>query len=332
MAEFNLIQTAAELQQAVNILSKKPLLAIDLECENNLHHYGAYVSLLQISDGNDVWIIDALKIKDVTPILNLLTSKEIQKAFHDVNFDLRIIYNQWHCLAANIFDTQLAAIFTGEEKLGLGFLLEKYFNIKTEKKFQRVDWTRRPLSKEQLQYAAQDVANLLQLKKVLDNNLIKQERLSWVIEECQNLETMDWSYNEQTYLDIPGAKSLGAMQRSVLQALFTARKVLAQKADRPPFMVFSNKQLLAFSKQPPDNWATVKGVHPLVAESSNYLKQLVLAAKQKLKLTEKTAKRKLTPRQYQLTKDLLELRTKMGQQLGLKGHLIINKNQTGERS
>ena len=71
MAEFNFIQTAAELRQAVEFLMKKPLLALDLECENNLHHYGAYISLLQISDGQNVWIIDALKIKDVTPILNL---------------------------------------------------------------------------------------------------------------------------------------------------------------------------------------------------------------------------------------------------------------------
>ena len=254
------------------MLRQKQALAIDLECENNLHHYGAYATLAQISDGQNSWIIDLLKIRNIQPLLKLFTDPEIQKVFHDVNFDLRIIQNQWQCSLFNVFDTQLAALFIGEEKLGLGSLLGKYFNIKTEKKFQRMDWTKRPLSKDQLSYAAKDAAHLLQLKAALDDQLIKLERRSWVMEECRHLETLDWSYKEQTYLDISGVKSLEAPQRAVLHVLFEARKELARKVDKPPFMIFSNKQLLAFSKQPPTNWVLVKRVHPIVAESAEYLK------------------------------------------------------------
>src|SRR3989344_6445639 len=212
MTPYTFVQTVLELQQAVELLQQNRTLAIDIECENNLHHYGAYATIIQISDGQAVWIIDVLKIKQVQPLLDLFTNDKIQKVFHDVNFDLRIINNQWHCQLVNIFDTQLAALFLGEEKLGLGSLLEKHFRVKTEKKFQRVDWTKRPLSKEQLSYAAKDVEYLLQLKETLNTALANREHLSWVVEECQHLELLDWSYNEQTYLDIPGAKSLEASE------------------------------------------------------------------------------------------------------------------------
>ncbi|MBS3139839.1 HRDC domain-containing protein [Candidatus Woesearchaeota archaeon] len=330
MTQFAFVQTEPELQQTAEVLRQKQALAIDLECENNLHHYGAYATLAQISDGQNSWIIDLLKIRNIQPLLKLFTDPEIQKVFHDVNFDLRIIQNQWQCSLFNVFDTQLAALFIGEEKLGLGSLLGKYFNIKTEKKFQRMDWTKRPLSKDQLSYAAKDAAHLLQLKAALDDQLIKLERRSWVMEECRHLETLDWSYKEQTYLDISGVKSLEAPQRAVLHVLFEARKELARKVDKPPFMIFSNKQLLAFSKQPPTNWVLVKRVHPIVAESAEYLKQLTATASRKPEYLEKSLKQKLTVQQYQWTKGLLELRTKIGNKLGLKGHLILNNNQVGD--
>ncbi len=308
-------------------LSHKELVAIDLECENNLHHYGAYVTLLQISDGDAIWIVDALNLKGLQPLLGLFTNSAVQKVFHDVNFDLRIISNQWGCRVINVFDTQLAALFLGEEKLGLGSLLEKYFKIKTEKRFQRVDWTKRPLSRDKLVYAARDVAYLLQLKQKLERQLLEKEKLSWLIEECSHLDQQNWIYKEQSYLDLPGVKSLNALQRSIAKALFEARKQLAKKIDKPPFMVFSNQQLLAFAKHPPQNWVMVRKVHPIVAEAAEYLKRLIQEASQKPDIVEKKSKRKLSSHQYQWIRDLLELRTKLGNKVGLKGYLLLNNEQ-----
>jgi len=120
-------------------------IGVDLECENNLHHYGAYISIIQLSDGKKQWIIDCLKIKDISPVLDMFTNKNIQKIFHDVSFDLRIIHHQYKCRPKNIFDTQIAAILLGKTDLGLGSLLHEYFKIKKEQKFQMADWTKRPI-------------------------------------------------------------------------------------------------------------------------------------------------------------------------------------------
>ena len=165
-------------------------IAIDIECENNLHHFGAYISLIQLSSRGKNWVIDALAVKDLSPFLNILENKNIQKVIHDVSFDLRILNQQAKTL--NIYDTQLAALFLGKENLGLKNLLEDYFGIHKQKKFQRVDWTRRPLSKEMLAYAVQDSAYLLQLKDKLDAELSAKGRLSWVEEECALLEKMNY--------------------------------------------------------------------------------------------------------------------------------------------
>jgi ribonuclease D len=327
MTKFKLIESKQALDDLCVKLFEKRSLAIDIECENNLHHYGSYVTLIQISDGKHIWIIDVLKIRDVTPLLKIFSNKNIQKVFHDVNFDLRIIYNQWGCNLSNLFDTQLAANFLDKEKVGLGFLLEEYFNLKTEKKFQRVDWTKRPLSKDKLAYAAGDVSHLLQLKMVLGKDLAKQQKLSWLIEECDNLQTMDWSYKEQTYLDVSGVKSMNDYERSIFHALFDVRKLLAEQVDKPVFMIFSNKQMLAFAKNPPRDWILVKRVHPIVAEQEDLLKKLVDKASKIPEPLEKVTKQRLNSKQYKWTKDLLVLRNKIAKRNGLKGHLIMNNDQ-----
>jgi ribonuclease D len=327
MINFELIETDETLNNLVVKLSNLKSLAVDIECENNLHHYGAYITLMQLSNRQNNWVVDVLKIKNIEPLLTIFRNQEIQKVFHDVSFDLRIIKTQWNCQVVNIFDTQLAASFTGREKVGLASLLEEFFKIKKDKKYQRFNWTRRPLPESMLSYAVKDSAYLLPLQDKLRMELEKLGRFDWVVEECQNLELQDWNYHEQTYLDVSGVKSLTPQQRSIFHALFDQRKEFAELVDKPPFMIYGNKQMLAFSKNPPSDWVLVKGVHPIVVQKADKMHELVSFACVKGEQLPEKKKNRLSSQQFEWSKELLLLRNKIAQQLGIKGHLLLNNDQ-----
>lgn len=326
MVEFSLIESQSKLAELVEYLKTLKMLAIDIECENNLHHYGAYLTLIQLSNGKNNWIIDALSV-DIKPFIKILEDNQIKKVFHDTSFDLRIIQSQYSCRVSNIFDTQIAANFLGKEKVGLTSLLEEYFKVVKERKFQRFDWTRRPLSRSMLTYAANDAAFLLQLKSKLEKELADLNRLDWVEQECENLENVSWLYQEQGYLSISGVKSLPEQARSVFHVLFDERKRMAEEVDKPPFMIFNNKQMLAFARKPPMNWILIRGVHPVVAENASRLLKLVNDASTRIEELPRDNRYRLSTKQHLWTKELLELRAKIAKTLNLKPHLLLNNDQ-----
>lgn len=321
------ITTEKQLQEAIEIWNKENILAIDLECENHLHHYGMYISLIQISTYTTNWVIDVIALQSIKPLLELFENPSIQKVFHDVSFDLRIIHYQFNCHPKNVYDTQLAALFLGKEKVGLGSLLEDYFGISPEKKFQRVDWTRRPLSKEMLEYAIGDTASLLKLKDMLEKELKEKERLQWVQEECKHIENVEFSYNEQNYLDLSGARSLTPQQRSILHTLFEARKRMAQQVDKPVFMVMRNEQLISFSKNPPYSWKSLHGVHLIVRQNDEELKKAVDKARKLEEEFPKKPRKRLTLEQAERIDKLSEQRNAIAQALGVKRHLLMSNEQ-----
>jgi ribonuclease D len=310
------------LSQAASEWNQLKEIAIDIECENNLHHFGAYISLIQLSSRTKNWVIDALLIKDLSPFVKLLENKNIQKVIHDVSFDLRILNKI--SKTVNIYDTQLAALFLGKENLGLKSLLEDYFSIHKQKKFQRVDWTKRPLSKEMLAYAVMDSAYLLQLKDKLNNELKVLGRLSWVEEECSLLEKMDYTYHEQTYLDVTGAKSLLPKKLGRFKILFEERQRLAKLMDKPPFMIMRNSLLLEFAKKSPD-WKHVRGVHPIIREQAKNISELLASAKEEV-IIRNIAKRFSLDQQNKV-KQLTELRMKESEKISIKPYLLLSQDE-----
>ncbi len=331
MVHFEYIETQEQLQRAALEWCEEKELAIDLECENNLHHYGTFISLIQLSSRSKHWVVDVLVLKEIQLLLDVFLKDTILKVFHDISFDFRILFMQFKCVPRYFFDTQVAALFLGEEKLGLGSLLEKYFQIICEKKFQQMDWTRRPLSKPMLEYASGDTAHLLGLKDVLCDILRERGRVSWVEEECRYLEGQDYTLREQEYKDISGFRSMSVQERAILHVLFDERRKLGRVADKPLFMIFSNKQMLAFVKNPPYNvegWKRLHGVHPLVKENAVELFRLVEEARTgggEEYVVER--KEKLAPRLYELMLELGERRNVVAKSLGLRGHLLLSEEQ-----
>ena len=323
MTAFKLIKTQEQLNNLTKELNKEKIIAIDIECENNLHHYGAYISLIQISTKTKHYILDVLSLGSIKPFKEILLNKNIQKVFHDVGFDFRILNHQFNCIPKNTFDTQLAALLLGKEKIGLGNLFEEYFNITKEKKFQRVDWTKRPLSQEMLAYAIKDTAYLLQLKEKLEQELIDKNRLTWIIEENKKLESMDFSYKEQAFIDIPRAKSLTPKQKSVLKLLFQERNRLAKRLDKPPYRIISNKLLIEFAQRPPKKWNRVKGIHPRLRQQGP---KLLIKIKH-VKPYEAEKRKPSLNRSSTAVKHLTELRNEVAKEHAVPGHLLASLDQ-----
>lgn len=328
---FIYIDTDAGLVQAAHAWEREPVLGIDIECENNLHHYGAYVSIFQISTPKANWVVDALVIHNLKPLLTLFEMSAIQKIFHDVSFDLRIIRHQYHCDVKNIFDTQLAALFLGQGQVGLGQLLSMYFGIGKQDKCQVADWTRRPLSQEMLVYAVGDTHYLIPLRDRLAAQLSEKGRMVWFAEECTYLETKVWHYEQGSYFDIPGSAKLTPKQRGILKSLFSLRKYLAKRVDRPAHFIMNNKRLLEIAQRPPssfEEWSSMRGVHPIVRSSARLLQQTVAKGKEEsVPLPPMPPKVKYTASQHDLRDRLNAKRDVLALELDVQKHLLLSKDQ-----
>ncbi len=327
MAHFTYIDTPAALEEAAKQWGLSADLAVDLECENNLHHYGAYLSLIQISNGLENWIVDVLALKEIKPIIAVFENKNVQKVFHDVGFDFRILFEQFSCRPKNIFDTQIAALLLGKENIGLGSLLEEYLSIHKEKKFQMADWTKRPISPAMLSYAVTDILYLLPLREILKKELKEKGRLSWAEEEFAVIEKTLFNYTEQDYLEVRGVKELSERQLGIFKQLFFLRKKMAQLVDRPVHFVISNKRLKELAADSSVNWNQLRGVHPIVRVKAELFREAVEKGKKEPVQLVKIKRKYSTVEEKEQFEKLYELQAKLAAKLKIKGHLIINKEQ-----
>ncbi len=326
MVSFTYIDTSNALTEAVEEWEKAEELAVDLECENNLHHYGAYISLIQISTREKNWVVDVLKLSTIKPLLEIFEDPAIQKVFHDVSFDFRILQDRFSCRPRKVFDTQLAVLFLEKKNLGLGDLLKEYFNVEKERKYQMADWTKRPLNTEMLSYAVKDTFYLLPLRDILVKELRQKGRLNWVEEEFAALEEADFTYKTQTFLDVRGVKTFSPEQLGIFRELFLLRERLARKVNRPVHFVIRNEHLKHFSLHPPQ-WEEVKGVHPIVRSQANLFYKAVELGKKEPFFIPVPEKKRLTQLQKEQLEKLGDLQQSLAQKTGLKAHLIMNKEQ-----
>jgi len=324
-----LITTNKELSQATTTWYKEPELAIDLECENNLHHYGTHLSLIQVSTRTQTWIIDILSLTNPQPLITILENTNILKVFHDVAFDFSILKEQLNTTPKNIFDTKIAALLLGKKNLGLGSLLKEAFNITKEKRFQKADWLKRPLTKAMITYAAKDTAHLLALKDLLEEELRLKGRLSWAYEEFKALESAPHHVTKQSHLTIKGARQLSGRALARLHALYNERERLAKQLDKPVYFVINNKLLIALAQQPPrsiNEWKHLKRVHPAVRSQAH---RFYNAVKKGEHLPEEhitpTPKKRLTAKQQQRITLLNTIRKHIASQLKIEAYLIMSQ-------
>ena len=156
------------------------------------------LALLQINDGEEIYLIDTIAINNLKDECSFLYSDSVVKIFHSCKEDIEAIYSWTGKLLVNIFDTQIAeALLGGEYSLGYQGLVEKKLGIKVDKGETRSNWLRRPLSESQLNYAASDVLYLHQIRELLDKILAREDRTA-LAEACFEFVT------DRAKLDLAG--------------------------------------------------------------------------------------------------------------------------------
>jgi ribonuclease D len=265
-----LVARPEALERLVARLAKQSQVAFDTEAAS-FHRYVDRVYLVQVSAGKETALVDPLAIDDLSPLGDILADPAIEIVFHDADYDLRILDRDFGFTAKNLFDTRIAAQFAGEPQLGLGALIEKHFSVTVNKKLQRADWSRRPLTAEMIEYAADDTRFLPPLRDKLSTELDSMDRLAWAREEFRLLEKIRWTQpvgDEMAFTRVKGAKALPPRALAILRELHAWREQMAQSLDRAPFRVLSNSALLATAQAAPRDVArlhSVSGLPPSAA-------------------------------------------------------------------
>ncbi len=248
-APYRYVSDPGEFERLARHVAGEPLVAVDTEAAS-FHRYVDRIYLIQVSTRRETAIIDPLAVADVGALGEILADPAVEVVFHDADYDLRILDRDYGVRARRLFDTRVAAQLLGEPAIGLAALLEKYLQVTLNKKFQRADWSRRPLTPAMLDYAAMDTRHLPKLRDELRGQLAAKGRLGWAEEEFARLERLRWTpahTNGDSYLRIKGARLLSRRSLALLRELAHWREDVAAELDRATFRVMSNEALLALA-------------------------------------------------------------------------------------
>ncbi|MCB9007136.1 MAG: ribonuclease D [Ardenticatenaceae bacterium] len=285
LAPHKLITTPSDWQLCLERLQAEPRLAIDLEA-NSMHAYREEVCLIQISIPSQDYIIDPLKVPDLSGLGHIVENPHIEKVFHAAEYDLMLLKRQFDWQLHHLFDTMWAARILGYQRYGLASMLETVYGIKLDKRYQKSNWCKRPLTPEQLAYAQLDTHHLLSLRDHLEKELISAGRLEEASEtfaEQTHVKLSNNDFNPDDFWSISGALDLTRQQQAVLKALAIYRDQEARQRNRPLFKVFHDKTLIELAQTTPTNLATLRNVHGMTAgQTRRYGRQILNAIAQGL--------------------------------------------------
>jgi ribonuclease D len=278
-----LIQTQAELEDLFQRLRAEPLLAVDTEAAS-FHRYRDRVYLLQLSSRQETAVVDPLAVSSLAPLGAALADPNVEIVFHDADYDLRLLGQEYGFRSANLFDTRIAAQLLNEPGVGLAALLEKYLGVRLDKRYQRADWSARPLTSEMLAYAAADTRHLPVLRDLLRDRLRELRRLEWAEEEFELLTAVRRSAPEPSepgYLRIKGARALSGRAQAVLRELFQWREEVARRSDKAAFRILNNEPMVFMAKAPPTDLTALKAIKGISPEQADRRGKEILAAVQR---------------------------------------------------
>ena len=248
---YLVIDEDAALVQACALWQHSPALALDTEFMRVSTFYPE-VGLLQIADANAITLIDPLGIKDWSPFKALMTDTRITKILHSCSEDMLVFLTFLQALPAPVFDTQIAAAMLNEgSSLSYQNLVKQRYGVDLPKTETRSDWLQRPLTREQLDYAALDVAYLYQTWQMQCTALQALGREPWMQEECERLlenyrNEASGDFSSQ-YLNFKSGWQLRPHSLLALQKLANWREQRARKRNKPRNWVLKDAALFTIA-------------------------------------------------------------------------------------
>lgn len=271
MNDFQLITHKDTLAATLESFAGERVIALDTEA-SSFHRFRESVCLVQLSTRSRTFLVDPLSLPDLSPLGRLLADPGMEVVIHDADYDLRILAKHHGIRVENVFDTLVAAELVNEPEIGLAALLGKYQGLQIDKRFQKADWSKRPLPQPMLEYAAGDTSHLIALRDILEEKLRAKGRWEWAEEEFALLTDAPFNLpvnDEPAFLRMKGAKTLKPHELAILRELFQWRDGIAEKQDRASFMILGNDVILSLATDPPKGMKDIlqrKGVNERVIE------------------------------------------------------------------
>jgi ribonuclease D len=251
---YQIVAQPRALQAVVDTLCCASKVGVDLEADS-MFHYQEKVCLLQLATPDRCYVLDPLALNNMALLQPLFARPDIQKIFHGADYDVRSLFRDFDIVVNNLFDTQIASRFLGIRATSLEAVVQARLNTKLDKRFQRKDWSKRPLPPKMVEYAARDSLFLITLAEQMEAELQEKGRLSWVAEECHLLSLVRPPSPDHLplFLSFKGAGRLGSRSLAVLEALLQYRKKIARQKDRPLFKIIGNQTLMQLATGKPAN-------------------------------------------------------------------------------
>lgn len=324
------IETTEEMDNFFSRCATEDVIAVDIESAGFYRYYGR-VNLIQIASRKEAAIIDPQKIEDFSVFQKFANASSCLWLFHGGDYDISMLAKDLGIYIPRMFDTRKAAEITGMTELGLRALTEKYLGFTLDKRLQRCDWSKRPLTRAMKEYGLLDAVCLIPVYDCLKSELETLNRMDWVMEECDYIARHAKEFQEQEAdpyaFRVKGASKLTLRSQAILKEIWLLREKIAAKLDRAPFMLLSNQALIEIARQAP---RTVSGMLVIKSVNRDFLNrygnelQAAIKAGMKSPLTdlERPFKPKekeflLTAWEGELAKSLREIRDSIAEKLNI---------------
>ena len=265
---YTFIDNLDDLEVLNNELNQVTYLGVDTEFRRTTKD-NMRLALLQVNDGEEIYLIDAVLIEDPENKCDFLFSDSVIKIFHSCKEDLEAIYSWTGRVMQNLFDTQLAnAFLDGHYSIGYQGLVEERLDISLDKKETRSNWIRRPLSDSQLSYAASDVQYLIHLFIEQKQALIETNKLDWHNEDLSSL--IATTFNPLTKIEETECNLTKLEERNLLNAFNDIVLNIAEIKKINPTLFFSKKNQKEFIRS-----ALNKGSEDALKDLTSWRRQLI---------------------------------------------------------
>ncbi len=258
-----LVYSPKSYAQMLTHLRQHQLVALDTESDS-LYRYYPKICLIQLSvgardDNSDPigvvdYLVDPLRLTDLSALGELLATPGVEVIMHAAENDMLLLYRNFGFTFPKIFDTQLAARILGWKQVGLAAILEAQFGIVSDKRMQRTNWGKRPLTAEQIAYAQMDTHYLPVLRERLIAELKQRKRWEEALNAFAHLSRIDYSarpVEERTFWSMKSVRDVPSERLNVLEALWQWREAEARHQNRPPFKIVGDTALIELAKQLP---------------------------------------------------------------------------------
>ena len=268
---WTLVDMPSQLKKAEKPIRAAAIIALDTEYDS-FRYFRDMLCLIQVQTGEKTWLIDPLAGLDLSFLGDVLIDPDVLKIFHAGDNDIRILKRDYAFAFRNIFDTHRAASLLGFRQLALSTLLESLLGVALQKKMQRSRWDIRPLSEEQLDYAALDTTHLHDLYRKLDEELREKGLEKEAKRHFVGLTAVAWrpkALDRLGHRKLPGYGQLSSEQKERLRLLYRWRFEKAKEINRACFMLLPDPQLVALARLKTASLQTMTGPGLLSADSLN---------------------------------------------------------------